>query len=793
VKDGAAISCTESTSYCIERRTGASLWGGIAACVLVVTLVALPAFSGRDFIQDLIFVFYMTALAQCWNLLAGYTGLVSVGQQAFVGLGGYLLFALTIFAGLDPLAAIVLAGALSVVFAVPTALIVFRLRGAYFAIGTWVMAEVYRLVLAQFKQLGGGTGKSLPPSVTNEVFGIEWIKALFAVRTPAARDIISYWVALALAVGTIALVYLILRSRRGLALGAIRDSETAAESVGVDSFRIKLGIYVVIAAATGMIGALIYLQKARISPDAAFSVLDWTAYVIFIVVIGGIGTIEGPILGTIVFYLMQRYLASFGAWYLILLGCLAISVMLLAPRGLWGFIAERYGLVLFPLRHRLVVERRDQTHVTPRPEADMTSVYAIFTTVGRATTTYLQAFYLPALRRGGVAINWFLTAINGQVIAARVSPRALATHKFFAAVHRQAIAIYLSTLLRGSAAIDRFLKTLHGRAMTSYLPTLRQRGLAAYEFFKPVHRQAMMIYFAVLRLVNTLFVVVARKATTFPSAILSPNSRLRSTITFNPSDASPPVSKQMQGKVCVITGGAGSIGLAAAELLLAEGAKVMLLDLNGAALQKAAADIAGDNVAWFAVDLTKSDQVKNSIASTVSRWGKIDVLFSNAGNFGVVAPVTEYPEDVFDSVLAVNVKGAFLAAKHTLPFMNDGGSIIITSGIVGVEGDPGVCAYITAQHAQVGLMRVLAKEAAARNIRVNTIHPRVADNAFQFEVETNLSRVLGRDAGAFCNEVIPLRRHARSEEVARSVLYLASDASRLTTGSLLMVDGGLSA
>jgi branched-chain amino acid transport system permease protein len=793
VKDAATISYTGSTYYCIERRTGASLWGSVTACGLVVILVALPAFSGRDFIQDLIFVFYMTALAQCWNLLAGYTGLVSVGQQAFVGLGGYLLFALTIFAGLDPLAAIVLAGALSAAFAVPTALIVFRLRGAYFAIGTWVMAEVYRLVLAQFKQLGGGTGKSLPPSVTNEVFGIEWIKSLFAVRTPAARDIISYWVALALAVGTIALVYLILRSRRGLALGAIRDSEAAAESVGVDSFRIKLGIYVVIAAATGMIGALIYLQKARISPDAAFSVLDWTAYVIFIVVIGGIGTIEGPILGTIVFYLMQRYLAGFGAWYLILLGCLAISVMLLAPRGIWGFIAERYGLVLFPLRHRLVVERRDQTYVTLRPEAEMTSVYAIFTTMGRATTSYLQSFYLPALRRGGFAINWFLSTINRQVIAARVSRRALAAHKFFATVHRQAIAISLSTLLRGGAAIDRFLKAVHGRAMTSYLPALRRRGLAAYGFFKLVHRQATMIYFAALRLVNTLFVVVARKATTFPSAILSANSRPRSTITFNPSNENPPISRQMQGKVCVITGGAGRIGLAAAKLLLAEGAKVMLLDLNDAALKKAAADIAGDSVAWFAVDITKSDQVKNSIASTVSRWGKIDVLFSNAGNFGVVAPITEYPEDVFDSVLAVNVKGAFLAAKHTLPFMNDGGSIIITSGIVGVKGDPGVCAYITAQHAQVGLMRVLAKEAAARNIRVNTIHPSVADNAFQFEVETNLSRVPARDAGAFCNEVVPLRRHARPEEVARSVLYLASDASRFTTGSLLMVDGGLSA
>ncbi len=191
--------------------------------------------------------------------------------------------------------------------------------------------------------------------------------------------------------------------------------------------------------------------------------------------------------------------------------------------------------------------------------------------------------------------------------------------------------------------------------------------------------------------------------------------------------------------------------------------------------------------------MTKSDQIKNAVALAVKQFGKIDVLFSNAGNFGTVAPISEYPEDVFDSVLAVHVKGAFLAAKHTVPHMNDGGSIIITSSIVGVKGDPGVCAYITAKHAQVGLMRVLAKEAAARNIRVNTIHPGPVDNEFQLHVEKNLSGVLGRDATAFFNEIIPLHRHVRAEEVARSVLYLASDASSFTTGSLLMVDGGLSA
>ncbi len=347
----------KTSGYRIETRTRASHAVTAVASALVIFLAALPSFAGRGIIEELIFVFYMAALAQCWNLLAGYAGLVSVGQQAFVGLGGYLLFALTIMAGIDPLAAIVLSGVLAAIFAVPTALVVFRLRGAYFAIGTWVVAEVYRLVFAQFRQLGGGTGTSLGPDITNTVFGIDWVKSMFDVRAPAARDIISYWAALALAVGTISLVYFILRSRLGLALGAIRDSEDAAESVGVDNWRVKLTIYVIVAAATGMIGALIYLQTARISPDAAFSVLDWTAYVIVIVVIGGIGTIEGPLLGTIIFYLLQHYLASFGAWYLILLGALAIAVMLYAPKGLWGSVVGRYGLTLFPTRRRLVVQK----------------------------------------------------------------------------------------------------------------------------------------------------------------------------------------------------------------------------------------------------------------------------------------------------------------------------------------------------------------------------------------------------------------------------------------------------
>ena len=171
----------------------------------------------------------------------------------------------------------------------------------------------------------------------------------------------------------------------------------------------------------------------------------------------------------------------------------------------------------------------------------------------------------------------------------------------------------------------------------------------------------------------------------------------------------------------------------------------------------------------------------------------IDVLFSNAGNFGTVKPITEYPDEIFDAVYAVHVKGAFLMCKHAVAHMNDGGSIVITSSVAGTRGDPGVYAYITAKHAQVGLMRCLAKELAPRRIRVNTIHPGPIQNDFQHRVESDLTQIIGRDATEFFDSQIPLGRHATPEEVARSVIYLASDQSSFTTGAMLMVDGGMSA
>ncbi|SPJ24155.1 branched-chain amino acid ABC transporter permease [Palleronia abyssalis] len=342
--------------YTVTTRTRASQIAAAFALVLLIVAILLPAFASRSLIQDLFFILTMLTLAQYWNLLAGYGGLVSVGQQAFVGFGAYSLFGGAILWGLNPIAGLLLAGVAALIIAVPTAFFAFRLQGAYFAIGTWVVAEVVRLSVAQWKAVGGGTGTSLPRDARDAMWGAEWIEIAFDTRSSAARDILAYWLALLLAVATIGGIYWFLRTKRGLALAALRDNVEAARSVGVDSERMKWVVFLVAAFGTGIAGGLIFLQNGRISPDSAFSVIDWTAFVIFIVVIGGIGTIEGPILGVLIFFGLQTLLADFGSWYLMVLGGLGIVVMLFAPGGLWGLLSDRTGLRLFPIQRRL--ERR---------------------------------------------------------------------------------------------------------------------------------------------------------------------------------------------------------------------------------------------------------------------------------------------------------------------------------------------------------------------------------------------------------------------------------------------------
>lgn len=249
----------------------------------------------------------------------------------------------------------------------------------------------------------------------------------------------------------------------------------------------------------------------------------------------------------------------------------------------------------------------------------------------------------------------------------------------------------------------------------------------------------------------------------------------------------------LQGRVCLITGGAGSIGRAVAKLFAEEGARIVLSDLDESALANARDEIGGDRVATVAGDVTRAEDTARMVDTAIAAFGRLDILVSNAGNFGTVAPIGEYLEEVFDAVYRVHVKGAFLLAQAAVPKMADGGSIVIMSSVAGTRGDPGVYGYITAKHAQVGLMRCLAKELAPRRIRVNTLHPGPVANSFQGAVEADLSSIIGRDGTEFFNEIIPLGRHAEPEEIARSALYLASDQSSFTTGTTLMVDGGMSA
>ncbi|MCR5855765.1 branched-chain amino acid ABC transporter permease [Mesorhizobium sp. J428] len=332
-----------AAAFQIERSTRTSRVTALVSLVLLVVLIAAPWWAGRANMRLLGEIYSFVALATLWNLMAGYAGLVSVGQQAFVGFGGYALFAFAMFLGVHPLVAVPLAGVAGALIALPIAPLLFRLQGAYFAIGTWVLAEVFRLSFAQVSSLGGGSGTSLPAGV---VTGMAADRAL--------REMAIYWTALAIAVVAVAYVIALLRSRAGLALTALRDSEIASESLGIDIWRTKLTVYVTVAGLTAMTGAMIFLQKLRISPDAAFSVNDWTAYVIFIAVIGGIGTIEGPIVGTILFFLLRETLADLGTTYLMVLGAVAILVMLRAPKGLWGWVSQRTGVTLVPVRRRVV-------------------------------------------------------------------------------------------------------------------------------------------------------------------------------------------------------------------------------------------------------------------------------------------------------------------------------------------------------------------------------------------------------------------------------------------------------
>ncbi|WP_127902342.1 branched-chain amino acid ABC transporter permease [Solirhodobacter olei] len=311
----------------------------------VVMAVAPMLLATRDIAILTEFLSLLT-IAIMWNLLAGYADIVSVGQHAFVGVGAYALFGFAAIAHVDPYLAIPLSALVALVVALPVMVIIFRLRTAYLAVGSWVVAETIMLAAGKLSAFGGGSGISLPVSVVRG----------FGSRV-TERYATIYWIAFAVAALALVATWLLMRSRIGLGLTAMRDNEEGAGVVGVNLIGLRVLCFLWTAPFLGLAGAVITLQKLRVSPPASFSIIDWTVYVIFIVVIGGIGSFEGPIIGTVVFFLIREYLSEIGVWHFIILGVLSIAVVLIEPRGLWGLVRRLLPADVIPISRRRRVRR----------------------------------------------------------------------------------------------------------------------------------------------------------------------------------------------------------------------------------------------------------------------------------------------------------------------------------------------------------------------------------------------------------------------------------------------------
>jgi branched-chain amino acid transport system permease protein len=348
-----------SVGFVVERAGGFPGVALAAAASVALAAATLPWWGESSWMREFVQMACYFIFAMMWNLLAGYGGMVSIGQQAFFGLGGYAMLMLGNFAGVNPFVAVVIGALVAGVVALPISFIAFRLQGGYFAIGTWVIAEVFRLSFANVAAVGGGSGTTL-----------------IALRGIGknTRESATYWMALACVVASLALVYIFLRSKWGLALLAIRDNEVAAESQGIPVRRMKRAVYGVAAVGAGLAGALYFVGNLRISPAAAFSV-NWSAFAIFMVVIGGLGQIEGPIVGTLIFWALNRFFSDYGTWYLMGLGFLAVIVTLFFKQGLWGYAQARWGWRIFPIQRRLA-DRQAPVPPAPGPlvEARLTKV-----------------------------------------------------------------------------------------------------------------------------------------------------------------------------------------------------------------------------------------------------------------------------------------------------------------------------------------------------------------------------------------------------------------------------------
>jgi branched-chain amino acid transport system permease protein len=298
----------------------------------LATLITLPFWASRYVMSVVLLIFLYVALASMWNLLAGYSGLISLGQQMFIGLGGYAVAVFSTYYGVPVFLSVLVGGIISVVLAILISKSVFRMRGVYFAIGTWIIAEVLGLTFSNLKYVRYGMGMFIQP----------------AYKLPMSY---VYYAALVLGVGSIILVYLLLRSSLGLALMAIRDDDAASEAMGVNIFRCKLTCFLISAFVTGLTAGVLYLNTIFIQPFEAFGI-GWTVKLLFIVIIGGIGTVEGPLAGGIIFVLLQQFLSEYVGFNLIIFGTITILTIFFAPRGIVGTVQEKLGIEFLPVRRR---------------------------------------------------------------------------------------------------------------------------------------------------------------------------------------------------------------------------------------------------------------------------------------------------------------------------------------------------------------------------------------------------------------------------------------------------------
>jgi branched-chain amino acid transport system permease protein len=327
-----AATVSPSRPLIVTRSRRPATWAGAAGAAGVALLAVLPFVASQGFISDLVNLLVLVALATMWNALAGYVGLVSVGQQLYIGVGAYVVLVLAQH-GMETFASVPLAIVAAGVLALPASWLVFRLSGAYFAIATWVLAQVAMLFVERFGSLGGGTGA---PVLGLDGFG------------PATLLRYTYWLALGVTVLAVLSVYVLLRSRLGLVLTAVRDNEVGARSVGARVMVAKRLVYVLAALGCAGAGAVIAISQLDVEPGNVFNV-QWTAYMIFAVLIGGLGTIEGPVIGAVVFFVLQQNLANYNAWYLIILGSVAMAMAIWARRGIWGLFIARVPVRLFPV------------------------------------------------------------------------------------------------------------------------------------------------------------------------------------------------------------------------------------------------------------------------------------------------------------------------------------------------------------------------------------------------------------------------------------------------------------